>query len=91
MFCLFTNFGFPSQLDIRNENLDFLLEKYFGPRGHFKRKDMGALFEDGYSKASGIIDQIKERYQKTIRPKRAVAQADLDALAKKVSSSYFHC
>ncbi|CAH0386450.1 unnamed protein product [Bemisia tabaci] len=71
-------------LDIRNENLDFLLEKYFGPRGHFKRKDMGALFEDGYSKASGIIDQIKERYQKTIRPKRAVAQADLDALAKKV-------
>ncbi|XP_015429625.1 PREDICTED: apolipophorins [Dufourea novaeangliae] len=77
------NFNF-LDLNARAENLDRVIEHWFGPKGKVWGHDLEELKEEGASAAESIGNYIKERYQKSIRGKREVKQGDLDRFAKNV-------
>ncbi|XP_017879492.1 apolipophorins [Ceratina calcarata] len=70
------------ELNTRVENLDKVIEHYFGPKGKVWEKDYKDLKESNTGKK--ISKYIKEKYDKTVRSKREVKQADLDNFAKNV-------
>jgi hypothetical protein len=68
------------ELNTRLENLDRLLEHYFGPKGHWMQED---LVEKGSDKILNIFGYVKEKVNK-LRDKREVKQGELDKFAKDV-------
>ncbi|XP_023288424.1 apolipophorins, partial [Orussus abietinus] len=73
------------ELDARVENLDRLIEHYFGPKGHFRHFDPKEFVAHGSENVAGIVKLVKERFQKSIgRGRRDVSQGDLDKFAKNV-------
>ncbi|XP_076762006.1 retinoid- and fatty-acid binding glycoprotein apolipophorin [Xylocopa sonorina] len=78
------NFNF-LELDARVENLDRVIERYFGPKGKVWgiKKDINQV---SASAAEGrkLGEYIKERYQKALRTKRDVKQGELNRFAKNV-------
>nr|XP_033202794.1 apolipophorins [Bombus vancouverensis nearcticus] len=75
------NFNF-LELNTRVENLDRVIEHYFGPKGKVWEV-LDDLNTESTSTATSLGKYIKERYEK-IRPKRDVKQAELDKFAKNV-------
>ncbi|CAL7938756.1 unnamed protein product [Xylocopa violacea] len=78
------NFNF-LELDARVENLDRVIERYFGPKGKVwgLEKDFQHV-SAGTEAGRKLGEYIKERYQKAIRAKREVKQGDLNRFAKNV-------
>ncbi|CAK9823680.1 unnamed protein product [Anthophora retusa] len=72
------------EVDTRVENLDRVLEHYFGPKGKVWENNLKDLTSDGVGKARKLREYVKERYNKVIRGKREVKQGDLDKFAKNV-------
>ncbi|XP_076625563.1 retinoid- and fatty-acid binding glycoprotein apolipophorin isoform X1 [Colletes latitarsis] len=77
------NFNF-LDLNTRVENLDRVLEHYFGPKGKLWEKDMQGMTNAGTNAANNVRDYAKERYEKLLRGKREVKQGELDRFAKNV-------
>ncbi|KAL6267909.1 hypothetical protein P5V15_000977, partial [Pogonomyrmex californicus] len=71
------------ELNTRIENLDRLLEYYFGPKGRLTQDEMEDLVEKGAHKVENIAQYIKQKVNK-LRGKREVKQGELDKFAKGV-------
>lgn len=75
------------QVDARAENLDRLIEHYFGPKGVLKQQAITALLLNGKKGINDVYDHVKERVEKTSRGRRsAIKQADIDKFAKNVKT-----
>ena len=72
------------ELDTRVENLDRVIEHFFGPKGVVPNQKTQDVVKDGFTNMNGLSNYIRERFQKTVRGKREVKQADLDTFAKGV-------
>ncbi|KAL0104310.1 hypothetical protein PUN28_017203 [Cardiocondyla obscurior] len=69
------------ELNTRIENLDRLIEHYFGPKGRLTQYEVDDLVEKGVDKTENIVKYIKEKVSK-LRGKREVKQVELDKFAK---------
>ena len=76
------NFNF-LEWNARVENLDRLIEQYFGPKGKIWEKDFEDLKTDANA-ASKLGKYAKERYERIVRSRREVKQGDLDKFSKNV-------
>lgn len=72
------------ELNTRVENLDRVLEHFFGPKGKVWEKDLDDLVDSGAKGAAKLGKYIQERFEKSVRGKREVKQAELDKFAKNV-------
>ncbi|XP_019888404.1 apolipophorins [Ooceraea biroi] len=71
------------ELDTRIENLDRLIEHYFGPKGRFTQYEADELVDKGVDAAKDIKEYIHQKVNK-LRGKREVKQGELDRFAKGV-------
>lgn len=71
------------ELNTRIENLDRLIEYYFGPKGRLSQDEVEDLLDKGVHKAENIVEYIQEKVNK-MRSKREVKQGELDKFAKDV-------
>ncbi|XP_018353837.1 PREDICTED: apolipophorins [Trachymyrmex septentrionalis] len=71
------------ELNTRIENLDRLIEHYFGPKGRLTDNEVDELVDKGVDNAESIAKYIKEKVSK-LRSKREVKQGELDKFAKGV-------
>jgi len=71
------------ELNTRTENLDRLIEHYFGPKGRFTQHEVDELVDKGMDTVEGITGYIKQKVNK-LRGKREVKQGELDKFAKGV-------
>ncbi|KAF4519899.1 hypothetical protein B566_EDAN008275 [Ephemera danica] len=72
------------EVGLRAENLEQILESYFGPRGYFKSHEADDMYKSGVGKATELANKIKERANKAFRSRRSIAKADVDKMAAKV-------
>lgn len=70
-------------LNMRIENLDRLLEHYFGPKGRFTQDELSDIVDKGVDNTIEIVEYIKQKFNK-MRGKREVKQGELDKFAKGV-------
>ncbi|XP_032678528.1 apolipophorins [Odontomachus brunneus] len=68
------------ELNTRTENLDRMIERYFGPKGFFRQDDIDDIVEKN---ATDITEYVKEKMNK-LRGKREIKQSELDKFAKSV-------
>ncbi|XP_001604024.1 apolipophorins [Nasonia vitripennis] len=73
------------ELNTRTENLDRVIEHFFGPKGVIPSQKPQDAYKDGLKDLAGLSKYIKERLEKSTRGKRDVKQADLDKFAKGVT------
>lgn len=71
------------EVGTRQENLDKVLEHYFGPLGVFSTHTPEELYTTGKANVNNIVEHIKKRMEKS-RGKRDVSKSDIEAFAKKV-------
>ncbi|KAM0732090.1 Apolipophorin [Formica fusca] len=71
------------ELNTRIENLDRLVEHYFGPKGRLTQDEVEDLVDKGTDKVENIAQYIKKKVNK-LRSKREVKQGELDKFAKSV-------
>ncbi|XP_011871153.1 PREDICTED: apolipophorins [Vollenhovia emeryi] len=71
------------EVNTRVENLDRLLEHYFGPKGRLTQDEVEDLVDKGVDNAKNIAEYIKGKVNK-LRGKREVKQGELDKFAKGV-------
>lgn len=71
------------ELNTRVENLDRLIEHYFGPKGRLTQDEVEDLVEKGVDKVEDIAKYVKQKVSK-LRHKREVKQGELDKFAKGV-------
>ncbi|XP_014488121.1 PREDICTED: apolipophorins [Dinoponera quadriceps] len=71
------------EMNTRMENLDRMIEHYFGPKGHLTQGDVDDMVEKGVHDAVNIGEYIEEKMKK-LRGKREVKQGELDRFAKGV-------
>ncbi|XP_011691522.1 PREDICTED: apolipophorins [Wasmannia auropunctata] len=71
------------ELNTRIENLDRLIEHYFGPKGRLTQHEVDDLIDKGVDRGTHIAEYIKEKVSK-LRGKREVKQGELDKFAKGV-------
>ncbi|KAL1456907.1 hypothetical protein WDU94_001594, partial [Cyamophila willieti] len=58
------------EIDIRAENLEYLIEEQFGPRGSFKPrfdKFSKKVVDEGTDKADNVYDKLKAKYQSLVK------------------------
>jgi len=75
------------QVGLRSENLDRVIERYLGPKGALKTTDTAERYSKLKDRWEKLTDKVKGRFSQAHRGKRSVSQAQIDDLAKKVSSS----
>ncbi|KAK1130809.1 hypothetical protein K0M31_018919 [Melipona bicolor] len=80
------NFNF-LEVSTRVENLDRMLEMYFGPKGEMWDS---YLKMDGKTEAARKLGTyVKEWYERIVRSKREVKQSELDKFAKNVELNHY--
>lgn len=72
------------EIGTRQENLDKVLEHYFGPLGVFSTHTPEELLSTGKASINKLVEHIKQRFEKS-RGKRDVSKADIDKFEKQVS------
>ncbi|XP_035725460.1 apolipophorins-like [Vespa mandarinia] len=73
------------ELDTRVENLDRVIEHYFGPKGQFNKHSVDIkVANEAVDTAFEIQNYIHKRYEQLKRMKREVKQGELDRFAKNV-------
>jgi hypothetical protein len=75
-------------VDARVENLETPLEKWLGPKGEHTR--FQPLLRELEVKLKKLKEKIEQKYENTIRPKRGVTRAQLEALEKQVCIFIIH-
>lgn len=71
------------EIQTRQENLDKLIEHYFGPKGILKTSSLGELLKNE-KYASEILERIMTKYRDTIRTRRDVSRAEIDKIGNAV-------
>jgi len=72
------------ELEARQENLDRLIEHYLGRRGILPNTNPQKLWENAGKPVKEFVEEIKERVTQTLRSKRDVTKAEIDAIGKQV-------
>ncbi|XP_063988684.1 apolipophorins [Diachasmimorpha longicaudata] len=73
------------EVDTRIENLDRLIEHYFGPKGIIRRSDLADLIVNGKDQFSDVYGRVKDRMDKLGRGRRAALNyGDVDRLTKNI-------
>lgn len=73
------------EVGTRQENLDKVLEHYFGPLGVLTSHTPEELVSEGRANVNKMVEHIKKRFEKT-RGKRDVSKSDIEGFAKKVKA-----
>ncbi|KAJ8984123.1 hypothetical protein NQ317_017333 [Molorchus minor] len=72
------------EIQTRQENLDRLVEHYFGPKGLLKTSSLNDLFRSGSETAQKAWSHLEEKLQQTLRARRDVSRAEIDGIGKAV-------
>ncbi|XP_025837556.1 apolipophorins isoform X3 [Agrilus planipennis] len=72
------------EVSTRQENLDKVLEHYYGPSGVFRTTEPEELFAKGKDTAKNLYDTFNERYAKLQRSRRDVPKAEVDKIEKDI-------
>lgn len=72
------------ELDGRVENLDRLIEHYFGPKGELRTRELEEFAKGGKHTLTTMYERIKKRFGESTRGRREVKQESLNKFAKKV-------
>jgi len=74
------------QLEFRQENLDLIAERLFGPKGYFNTHDLNEVIKNGKEKLIDFENTVKQRLNQAVRGKRSVTKEALEEVRQKVSS-----
>lgn len=77
------------QLNGRAENLESIVEKYFGPKGYFKTHKAEDLYKEGKHHYQTLVNNIQDKYKSMIRHKRSVTRDETNHFAQKVPKNCF--
>ncbi|XP_059491190.1 apolipophorins [Neocloeon triangulifer] len=75
------------EVGLRAENLEHILETYFGPKGYFKTHSPNDVVTTGNETVNNLAQKIKERAVQSIqstRNKRSVDRSSLEKMSAKV-------
>jgi hypothetical protein len=78
------NCQFCFQLEFRQENLDLIAERLFGPKGYFSTHDLHEVIKTGKEKWTDLENTVKQRLNHAIRGKRSVTKEALEEVRQKV-------
>ncbi|XP_034949851.1 apolipophorins [Chelonus insularis] len=71
------------EIDVRSENVDRLIEHYFGPKGFFRNKELPQLISEGDKTFKDMYARVNEHLGKTTRGRRStINPAELAQFAK---------
>ncbi|CAM6031558.1 unnamed protein product, partial [Sphagnum compactum] len=76
---LFGNIFNVLELNVRQENLEHVLEHYFGPKGELKSTNFQELFNNALESYNSVVEGTKKRF------KRAVTRGASDAFTNAIS------
>ncbi|XP_015121091.1 apolipophorins [Diachasma alloeum] len=78
------------EIDTRIENLDKLIEHYFGPKGIIRHSDIADLIVNGKNTFSNVYGRVKERMEKIGRGRRAALNyGDVEKFSKNIKSTKY--
>lgn len=72
------------EIQTRQENLDKLVEHYFGPKGILKTSSLGDLLKNNDQEASKTSKYLLEKLDSVLRSRRDVSKAEIDSIGKAV-------
>ncbi|KAJ8916580.1 hypothetical protein NQ315_000224 [Exocentrus adspersus] len=72
------------QIQTRQENLDRLVEHYFGPKGLLKTSSLGELLKTNSQVAEKIWKQLGDKLREKLRLRRDVSRAEIESIGKAV-------
>lgn len=72
------------EIQTRQENLDRLVEHYFGPKGILRANSLQELWNTRGETAKNLIARLKEKLDQTLRKRRDVSKAEIDHIGKLV-------
>ncbi|KAL0277818.1 UNVERIFIED_CONTAM: hypothetical protein PYX00_004970 [Menopon gallinae] len=72
------------ELNGRAENLESIVEKYFGPKGYFQTHKPEDLYKEGKHHYQTLVNHIQDKYRSMIRHKRSVTRDETNYFAQKV-------
>ncbi|CAH1965494.1 unnamed protein product [Acanthoscelides obtectus] len=77
------NFNF-LEIQTRQENLDRLVEHYFGPKGILRTSSLGDLYKNNEQLAKKLYKHLQEKLTSTLRARRDVSKAEIDKIGQHV-------
>lgn len=72
------------QVQTRQENLDRLVEHYFGPKGLLKTSSLGELLKSNSDVVNKAFNHLKGKLESTLRSRRDVSKAEIDSIGRAV-------
>ncbi|KAJ8950746.1 hypothetical protein NQ318_011239 [Aromia moschata] len=72
------------EVQLRQENLDKLVEHYFGPKGLLRITAFKDLFKEGQETATKAWTHLSEKLQETLRARRDVSRAEVESIGRAV-------
>ncbi|CAG9820471.1 unnamed protein product, partial [Phaedon cochleariae] len=72
------------ELAVRQENLDKLVEHYFGPKGLLKASSISELLKINGEAASELFMYLERKLSETLRSRRDVSRAEIENIGKAV-------
>ncbi|KAK9874207.1 hypothetical protein WA026_002563 [Henosepilachna vigintioctopunctata] len=72
------------EIAARQENLDRIIEHYLGPQGVLRKATLQQNWDNTVKPITNIFKNFKEKLDKSLRARRDVSKAQIDAINKKV-------
>ncbi|XP_045469243.1 apolipophorins-like [Harmonia axyridis] len=72
------------ELAARQENLDKVIEHYFGPQGVIRKATLQQNYDHLAKPVANFLKNLKEKVDKSLRARRDVSKADIEAINKKI-------
>ncbi|KAL3271520.1 hypothetical protein HHI36_021999 [Cryptolaemus montrouzieri] len=72
------------EIAARQENLDKVLEHYLGPQGLLRKATVQQSWDQAVKPVEKLFKNLKEKVDKSLRARRDVSKAQIDAVNKKV-------
>ena len=77
------NFNF-LEIETRQENLDRLVEHYFGPKGLFRANNVQELWQNSGEETAHAFKKLHDRVRDTLRSRRDLSKGEIDYINKQV-------
>jgi hypothetical protein len=71
-------------MEFRQQNLELIAERLFGPKGYFNTNGLRDVIKDGKEKWTDLENSVKQRLNHAIRGKRSVTKEALEEVRHKV-------
>ncbi|XP_044763302.1 apolipophorins-like isoform X2 [Coccinella septempunctata] len=72
------------ELAARQENLERVMEHYLGPQGVLRKATLQQNYDNMAKPIANLLKNLKEKVDKSLRARRDVSKADIDAINKKI-------